>query len=143
MGLIADCCCTEGAPWENSPQATGNATDSYQWDKVEMPTEHGKIIQVSAGKLAYKLEGRLLSLWICAQRSLSWNFSDGGYPFLTMKRVCPGKPKSKYTRNGLCDSQTVWDWQARKASIKNGLMCMTTVLVAAEATLGVTMEGLL
>lgn len=114
MGLIADCCCTEGAPWENSPQATGNATDSYQWAKVEMPTEHGKSIQVSAGKLAYKLEGRLLSLWICAQRSLSWNFSDGGYPFLTMKRVCPGKPKShrewslRFTNCvGLASSQSI------------------------------------
>ena len=45
------CCATEGAPWENSSQATGSTTDSYQWAKVEMPAEHGKVIQVSAGQL--------------------------------------------------------------------------------------------
>ena len=43
---------TEGAPWENSPMATGNATDSYRWAKVEVPTDHGKIVQVSAGDVS-------------------------------------------------------------------------------------------
>ena len=44
------CCATEGAPWETSSQATGSTTDSYQWARVEMPAEHGKVIQVSAGQ---------------------------------------------------------------------------------------------
>lgn len=43
------CVHTEGAPWENSSMATGNTMESYRWAKVELPTEKGKIVQVSAG----------------------------------------------------------------------------------------------
>ena len=48
-GLSMLCVYTEGAPWENSSVATGNTTESYRWAKVELPTEKGKVVQVSAG----------------------------------------------------------------------------------------------
>ena len=41
---------TAGGPWAESPVATGNTKDTDRWVKVEVPTDDGKIVQVSAGE---------------------------------------------------------------------------------------------
>ncbi|KAK9820428.1 hypothetical protein WJX72_010230 [[Myrmecia] bisecta] len=40
---------TAGELWETSGAAQGKPTDSYTWGRVQMPTAHGPVVQVSAG----------------------------------------------------------------------------------------------
>ena len=42
-------CVAAGELWENAVHAQGAPTDSYRWGRVNVPTSHGKVIQVSAG----------------------------------------------------------------------------------------------
>ena len=40
---------TGGELWEKSGLAKGNVGDTYTWGPVDIPSDHGKVIQVSAG----------------------------------------------------------------------------------------------
>jgi hypothetical protein len=41
-----------GELWEKSPLSTGQVTETEAWGKVNLPTTHGRVVQVSAGNLA-------------------------------------------------------------------------------------------